>query len=61
MESADTVWAIYKRHGINRLRYKKRWRRYPQRYCKDKPGDREWLMGKEILGEDFCHRKTGSL
>lgn len=38
--SAPSVWAIYKRHGVNRLRYKKKWQRYPQRYSKEEPGDR---------------------
>jgi hypothetical protein len=38
--SAPTIWRIYKRHNIGRLRYKKRWQRYPQRYSKEQPGER---------------------
>lgn len=38
--SSQTVWRLYKEHGLNRLRYKKQWQRYPQQYSKDFPGDR---------------------
>ncbi len=38
--SKTTIWRLYKEHGLNRLGYKKRWRRYPQRYEKPIPGDR---------------------
>lgn len=38
--SKKTVYKIYKEYWMNRLRYKKRWQRYPQRYAKDLPGDR---------------------
>lgn len=38
--SKNTVWRLYKEHGLNKLRYKKRWERYPQRYEKPLPGDR---------------------
>lgn len=38
--SKTTIWRLYKEHGLNRLRYKKRWQRYPQQYSKPLPGDR---------------------
>lgn len=38
--SKQTVWKLYKEHGLNRLRYKKNWQRYPQHYAKAIPGER---------------------
>ena len=38
--SKNTVWRLYKEHGLNRLKYKRNWQRYPQRYSKALPGDR---------------------
>jgi len=38
--SKQTVWRLYKEHGLNRLKYKKKWQRYPQYYAKPLPGDR---------------------
>lgn len=38
--SKTTIWRLYKEHGLNRLRYKRKWQRYPQRYNKDHPGER---------------------
>lgn len=38
--SSQTIWRLYKEHGLNRLKYKKQWQRYPQQYSKDIPGDR---------------------
>jgi transposase InsO family protein len=38
--SKTTIWKFYKEHGLNRLRYKKHWQRYPQHYEKPLPGDR---------------------
>lgn len=38
--SKQTVWRLYKEYGLNRLRYKKKWQRYPQQYSKAFPGDR---------------------
>jgi transposase InsO family protein len=38
--SKTTIWRMYKEHGLNRLRYKRRWQRYPQRYDKALPGER---------------------
>ncbi len=38
--SKTTIHKLYKEHGINRLRYRKKWQRYPQRYEKAMPGDR---------------------
>ena len=38
--SAPTIWRIYKHHRISKLRYKKHWQRYPQKYSKALPGER---------------------
>lgn len=38
--SHHSIWRLYKAHGLNRLGYKKKWQRYPQRYSKPLPGDR---------------------
>jgi transposase InsO family protein len=38
--SSQTIWRLYKEHGLNRLKYKKHWQRYPQQYSKAMPGDR---------------------
>lgn len=38
--SSQTIWRLYKEHGLNRLKYKKNWQRYPQQYAKPNPGDR---------------------
>lgn len=38
--SKNTVWRLYKEHGLNRLKYKKKWQRYPQHYEKQLPGER---------------------
>ena len=38
--SSQTIWRLYKEHGLNRLKYKKNWQRYPQQYSKAVPGDR---------------------
>jgi len=38
--SKNTIWRLYKEYGLNRLKYKKKWQRYPQRYSKQYPGER---------------------
>jgi len=38
--SKTTIHKLYQEHGVNRLRYKKKWQRYPQLYSKEAPGDR---------------------
>lgn len=38
--SKMTIWRIYKEYGLNRLKYKRKWQRYPQRYEKKLPGER---------------------
>lgn len=38
--SKTTIWRLYKEYGLSRLKYKKRWQRYPQQYSKPLPGDR---------------------
>lgn len=52
--SKNAIWRIYKEHGLNRLRYKKKWERYPQAYSKPNPGDRMQIDVKfiEKLGQD---------
>ncbi len=37
--SKNTIRRLYKEHGLNRLKYKKKWQRYPQYYSKPLPGD----------------------
>jgi len=46
--SSRTVWRLYKEHGLNRLKYKKQWQRYPQHYSKAIPGDRVQIDVKFI-------------
>lgn len=38
--STTSIHRILKRHCINKLKYKKNWKRYPQKYSKDTPGER---------------------
>lgn len=38
--SKTTIHKLYQEHGLNRLRYRKKWQRYPQLYSKEMPGDR---------------------
>lgn len=38
--SKNTIWRLYKEYGLNKLKYKKNWQRYPQQYSKEFPGDR---------------------
>lgn len=38
--SSQTIWRLYKEYGLNRLKYKKQWQRYPQHYSQAIPGDR---------------------
>lgn len=44
--SSQTIWRLYKEHGLNQLKYKKKWQRYPQRYSKAIPGDRVQIDDK---------------
>jgi transposase InsO family protein len=46
--SKNTVWRLYKEYGLNRLKYKKKWQRYPQHYEKALPGDRVQIDVKFI-------------
>ena len=52
--SARTIWRLYKEYGLNKLKYKKNWQRYPQSYSKPIPGDRLQIDVKFIdrLGKD---------
>jgi transposase InsO family protein len=38
--SKTTIWRMYKEYGLNRLKYKRKWQRYPQKYSKPLPGER---------------------
>lgn len=51
--SKTTIWRLYKEYGLNRLRYKKKWQRYPQRYSKPIPGDRIQVDVKFIDNLEF--------
>lgn len=55
--SSQTIWRLYKEHGLNRLKYKKNWQRYPQRYSKDIPGDRVQIDVKFIDKLAFTGKK----
>lgn len=46
--SKNTIWRLYKEYGLSRLRYKKKWERYPQRYAKSYPGERVQIDVKFI-------------
>lgn len=56
--SKTTIWRLYKEHGLNRLRYKRQWKRYPQRYSKPLPGDRlqvdvKFLKNLNLAGKKY--------
>ena len=56
--SKNTVWRLYKKHGLNRLGYRKKWQRYPQRYSKPLPGDRLQVDVKflpNVAGKRYYH------
>jgi len=55
--SSQTIWRLYKEHGLNRLRYKKQWQRYPQQYSKDIPGDRVQVDVKFIDNLAFSGKR----
>lgn len=55
--SKKTVYKIYQEYGMNRLRYKKRWQRYPQRYAKDLPGDRVQMDTKFLDKAAFAGKQ----
>lgn len=38
--SSQTIWRLYREYGLNKLKYKKNWQRYPQHYSKSLPGER---------------------
>jgi transposase InsO family protein len=52
--SSRTIWRLYREHGLSRLRYKKKWQRYPQHYEKALPGERLQIDVKflEKIGAD---------
>lgn len=51
--SERTIWRLYKEYGLNRLRYKKKWQRYPQHYSKPLPGDRVQIDVIYVDSKDF--------
>lgn len=55
--SKNTIWRLYKEHGLNRLGYKKRWERYPQRYEKPLPGDRVQVDVKFLDPQPFSGKR----
>lgn len=55
--SSQTIWRLYKEHGLNQLKYKKKWQRYPQRYSKAIPGDRVQIDVKFIDKMAFSGKK----
>lgn len=55
--SKMTIWRLYKEYGLNRLKYKKNWQRYPQRYSKPLPGDRVQIDVKFIKNLEFTKKK----
>lgn len=55
--SSQTIWRLYKEHGLNRLKYKKNWQRYPQQYSKAIPGDRVQVDVKFIDNLAFSGKR----
>lgn len=55
--SSQTIWRLYKEHGLNRLKYKKNWQRYPQQYSKAIPGDRVQIDVKFIDNLAFSGKR----
>ena len=55
--SSQTIWRLYKEYGLNRLKYKKNWQRYPQHYSKAIPGDRVQVDVKFIDNLDFSGKR----
>lgn len=55
--STRTIWRLYKEHGLNRLKYKKNWQRYPQQYSKAIPGDRVQIDVKFLNNLAFSGKR----
>lgn len=55
--SKTTIWRLYKEHGLNKLRYKKRWQRYPQQYSKPLPGERIQVDVKFLDNLEFENKR----
>lgn len=55
--SSRTIWKLYKEHGLNRLKYKKNWQRYPQHYAKPLPGDRVQIDVKFLEKAAFAGKR----
>jgi transposase InsO family protein len=55
--SKTTIWRLYKEHSLNRLTYRKKWQRYPQRYEKPLPGDRLQVDVKFLNSEAFAGKR----
>jgi transposase InsO family protein len=55
--SKQTVWRLYKEYGLNKLKYKKNWQRYPQRYSKALPGERVQMDVKFLEKTAFSGKR----
>ncbi len=55
--SHQTIQKLYREHGMGRLKYKKQWRRYPQRYEKAMPGDRVQMDVKFLDKTAFAGKR----
>ena len=55
--SKRTIWKLYKEHGLNRLKYHKKWQRYPQRYEKELPGERVQIDVKFLEATGFAGKR----
>lgn len=55
--SSQTIWQLYKEHGLNRLKYKKQWQRYPQHYSRALPGDQVQIDVKFLEKTAFAGKR----
>ena len=55
--SKASIWRLYREYGLNHLKYRKRWQRYPQHYEKPMPGDRLQVDVKFLDNLDFSGKK----
>lgn len=55
--SKNTIWRLYREHGLQKLKYKKKWQRYPQRYEKPLPGQRVQMDVKFLDSMAFSGKR----
>jgi len=55
--SKNTIWRLYKEYGLNKLKYKTKWQRYPQRYDKAYPGERVQVDVKFLDKTSFAGKR----